>query len=135
MVSPAPPPSSPRFLEFRPPDVMFIRLGAESGSVEEIAETMRRQAEQGPFYLVVDFTHMAGGIDAKTRSETSKLVRPEWILGCAYINASMPVRLSIKTINLALFLVGKADYPSEFVTSEAEAMAAIEGFRKARAQK
>ena len=57
------------------------------------------------------------------------------MLGLADINASMPVRLALKVIDLAMFLAGKSDFPTGFVHSEAEAEAAIGRFRAEQAAK
>lgn len=126
---PLPSPSRGEFLEFRPPDVVHMRASESPVDLEQLAERLRGFAAQARFYLVIDFTGMTGSIDTEMREKGPKLIKPEWMLGIAYINASMPVRLALKVINLAMFLAGKSDFPTEFVNSEAEAMAAVERFR------
>ncbi|HLT31152.1 MAG TPA: hypothetical protein VK013_14020 [Myxococcaceae bacterium] len=110
------------FLEFLPDDVVLMRPGAGEG--EELSVTAKRleeRAEQGRFFLIVDFSDMAGGIDSATRERGSDLIKVEWMRACIYINASMPIRAALKVINLAMFLSGRADFPTEYVKSMEEA--------------
>ena len=119
-------PSAP-FLEFLPGDVVVMRPG--SGEAEDLVDTAKRleaRAEQGRFFLIVDFTDMSGGIDTETRESGSKLIKAEWMRGSVYINASMPIRAALKVINLAMFLAGRADFPTEFVKSMEEAQKTVE---------
>ena len=77
----------------------------------------------------MDFTGLSGGIDSSVRERGSQLIKAEWMRGCVYINASMPIRAGLKVINLAMFLAGKADFPTEYVKSREEALAVVERFR------
>lgn len=118
-------PSHP-FLEFLPDDVVVMRPGAGDG--EDLAITAKRledRAAQGRFFLIVDFTDMPGNIDSETRERGSKLIQAEWMRACIYINASMPIRAALKVINLAMFLAGRADFPTEYVKSMEEAHATV----------
>jgi hypothetical protein len=122
-------------IEFRPPDMLFIRASETRSSIEERAETFRKLAEQRSYYIIVDFTGVKGSIDSGSREQWAKAIRPEWILGSVFINASLPVRMGLKVINLGLLLTGKGDFPTEYVTSEAEALATVERYRAVRAAK
>lgn len=114
------------FLEFLPDDVVIMRPGASDGEdLSVTAERLKKRAEQGRFFLIVDFTGMQGGIDSATRESGSKLIKAEWMRGGIYINASLPIRTGLKVINLAMFLAGKADFPTEYVKSLDEALQVV----------
>lgn len=121
-------------LKLQPPDVVWLDTHSEGSQMMSIVGELRRRAEAGgPYYLVVDFAEMKRpDMEKGEREEAQKLIDPSWILGAVYLNATMPVRLMIKVFNLAMFLVGKADFQSEFVTSREEALAAVDRLRTAR---
>jgi len=116
----------PSFLEFLPDDVVIMRTWAGDGEdIAVTAERLKKRAEQGRFFLIVDFSGVTGGIDSATRERGSNLIKAEWMRACVYINASMPMRAALKVINLAMFLAGRADFPTEFVKSMEEAQEAV----------
>lgn len=129
-MSVASPASELNFLEFPSDDVVFMRIQASPVRLTDSAELLRARAEKGPFYLAVDFTSMTGNLDAESREQGPKLIKPEWILGAVYINASLPLRMAIKVFNLAMFLTGRGDFPTEFVASEQELSPALERLRR-----
>lgn len=122
------------YLEFVSEDVVVMHTSASNGEdLAVTAENLKKRAENGRFFLIVDFTGATTGIDSNTRERGANLVKAEWMRGCVYINASMPIRAALKVINLAMFLAGKADFPSEYVKSFDEAYAAIDRMRAAAA--
>lgn len=127
--------TSPDDLECLKPDLVLIRAARTPNSLSQLSERLRSIGERGRFYLIIDFTGMKGGFDAEAREKGPSLIKPEWISGCAYINASMPVRLALKVINLTMYLAGRADFPTEFVDSMEEAQAVIGRFRADAAAK
>lgn len=127
--------TSADYLEFPEPDLVLMHAARTPSSIALLSERLRSISERGRFYMIIDFTGMKGGFDAEAREKGPTMVKPEWIAGCAYINASMPVRLALKVINLTMFLAGRADFPTEFVTSMEGAQATIARFREEAAKK
>ncbi len=120
-------------LKMYPPDTVWLDAQSTANRVSEIVAELRLRASEGPYFLIVDFAKMkAPNMDSQTRDKAQRMIDPSWILGAVYINASMPVRLMIKVFNLAMFLVGKADFQSEFVANRDEALAAVARLRAAR---
>src|SRR5690606_13828071 len=96
------------YLEVLSDDVVVMNTMVGSEDLSVTAELLKAQAAKGRFFLIVDFTGMSGGIDSSVRERGSQLIKAEWMRGCVYINASMPIRAGLKVINLAMFLAGKA---------------------------
>ena len=126
-----------RFLVLHPPDVVFLesKSSDDTQMMGIVGELKRRAEEGGPYYLIVDFAQMKhANVGKEQLEEAQKIVKPAWILGSVYLNATMPVRLMVKVFNLAMFLMGKVDYPSEFVATREEAFETIERYRAERAK-
>lgn len=125
-----------KHLRLFPPDVVWLEATSSGSNVGGITSELRARADEGgPYYLVVDFAKMkTPDMDTQSREKAQKMIDPAWILGAVYINASMPVRLMIKVFNLAMFLVGKADFQSEFVADKDEAFKAVDRLRAERAK-
>lgn len=121
--------SAPDYLEFPEPDIVKMYASRTPTSLSALAERLKSISERGRFYLIVDFTGLTGGFNTEAREQGPRLIKPEWVSGAVYINASMPVRLALKVINLSMFLAGRADFPTEFVDSEEKAYAALARFR------
>lgn len=119
------------FLEFHDPDLVILRPGVRSSSLEDLGEALRQRAERGRFFLVIDFSQLKNGIDAETRERGLRLVKSEWLLGCVYVKASAPIRLALKV--LSLMNIGGSDFPSEHVASEEEALAVVARLRRTHA--
>lgn len=132
--APAPAPVY-RHLKLYPPDIAFHETGSGSEDMRQILAELRRRAEDGPYYLIIDFARLkATNVGKADREGAQTGLDPSWFLGGIYINANMPVRLMIKVVTLAMFLIGKADYPTEFVSSLEEAFEVVERFRSERAK-
>ncbi|HLT32070.1 MAG TPA: hypothetical protein VK013_18670 [Myxococcaceae bacterium] len=123
------------YLEFPEPDLVLMHASRTPSSLALLTERLRSISERGRFYMIIDFTGMKGGFDAEAREKGPNMIKPEWISGCAYVNASMPIRLALKVINLTMFLAGRADFPTEFVDSMEKAHATIARFRAEAAAK
>ena len=124
--------STANHFEFRPPDVLVIRgrYRAAAVNLEKTAQELRALGEKTKYYLLIDCTGVnASVLTPELRENAPKIVDSANILGCAYINASTPIRLALKVLTLGLFLAGKSDFPTEFVASEEAGLATIERWR------
>lgn len=122
-------------LELHPPDVVVHVTSSDASSIGGVIAELRRRSLDGQYYLIVDFGRVkATQFSSKDRDNALKGLDPSWFLGGIYVNASRPMRMTIKIITLAMFLVGRADYPTEYVDSLEEAFDVVERFRKERAK-
>jgi len=129
-------PAGYRHLTLHPPDVAVLSTPSGSEGYGQIIEELHRRSLDGPYYLIVDFGELkAGNVSKADREAAQSALDPSWFLGGVYINASMPVRMMIKVLTLAMFLVGRADYPTEYVSSVEEAFDVVERFRRERANR
>lgn len=118
------------FLEFLPDDVIVMRPWAKDAQdLEATAERLKSRAEQARFFLIVDFSGLDDAVDASIRKKGPDVIKAEWMRGAVYVNASMPIRAGLKVINLAMFLAGRASFPTEYAKSLEEAHAIVARFR------
>lgn len=130
----SPSPAEQPFFEILADDVVLLHSASSKvADIEVTASMMAKQAEKGRFFVMVDFTGVTGGIDSSAREQSQRLFNSDWTRGCVYINASMPIRVALKVMNLALLLAGKSELPTEYVTSREEGLAAIQRMRDAGA--
>jgi hypothetical protein len=118
----------PHFLQFPAPDVVVFRANA-APSLEALSTAMAARAEEGKFYLLIDFSDFSATIDAEMRERGPKLVRPEWLLGLVYVNASTPLRVALKVLKLAMML-SKHSFPTEYADSLEEGLAVVDQMRR-----
>lgn len=113
-------------IRFEPPNTLSVKISGDI-RVDEASRIIDICAELGnkePFYLIADLSGI-GSIPSEARGVASKQIRPEWYKGVVYVGASFVAKAAVKSLSVVFYLAGKYTADVEFVTTAAEAPAAL----------
>ena len=127
-------PAQLQTIEDLAPDLLVLRMNAPERTTADIPAALKAKAQaNGAYFLITDLTNVKS-LGKGVGDRAPDMVRAEWFRGVIYVSASPAVKLVLKVFNLGLFLSGQADFPSEYVKTMDEALAAVDRMRAAAAK-
>src|SRR5690606_37090052 len=114
-------------------ETVFLRYDSDHPNQHGIPRAFAERAERGSFYLIIDMAKTPR-LTGEANKAGPQTIRTAWFRGVVFLNASALMRMGLKVFHLGLFLTGQKEFPSVYVKSMEEALAAVVELRERAAK-